>query len=329
MKRRCFASLSMTVKNSVSFALMRKTINNFPFLLVLSVLFSACAPVENAAQTAIAEAQTALPATFQPFQPTPGTTAPTSTPSLDPNGAVCIPDTSPQTGKVVDIVDGDTIKVTLDQDGQTYTVRYVGMDTPENTSQVEYFGAESTAKNKELAGGKTVILFKDVSETDRYGRLLRYVLTDDIFVNYELVAQGYANAIDYPPDVSCSILFHDAEANARSQSLGLWASQNATAQSPGSAAVTIVSVNKHAEYVDIRNNKETAVDLAGWVLVSERGDQRCALNGSIQPGEVLRIWAGSGQPGFSCNSSGNIWSNSELDPAVLYDHQGQEISRYP
>lgn len=62
-------------------------------------------------------------------------------------GASCIPNNTPQPGKVVDVVDGDTVKVLLDQDGQTYTVRYIGMDTPENTSQVEYFGAESTVKN--------------------------------------------------------------------------------------------------------------------------------------------------------------------------------------
>jgi len=61
-------------------------------------------------------------------------------------GASCIPNNTPQTGKVVDVVDGDTIKVLLDQDGQTYTVRYIGMDTPEYTSQVEYFGSEAAVK---------------------------------------------------------------------------------------------------------------------------------------------------------------------------------------
>lgn len=297
--------------------------------LILAMFLPGCAPLADAAQTAIAEAQTAIPMTVQPIQPTQTRTAPASTPGLSMEDIECIPDNTTQTGRVVDIVDGDTIKVLLDQDGQIYTVRYVGMDTPENTSQVEYFGAESTAKNKELVDGKTVMLVKDVSETDRYRRLLRYVLTEDMFVNYELVAQGYANAIDYPPDISCSILFHDAEANARSQSLGLWAAQNQTAPPPASAIVTIVSVNKQAEYVDIRNETGTPIDLAGWELVSERGDQRCTLSNAIEPGAVLRVWAGTGETGFSCGLSGNIWSNSEPDPAVLYNAQGQEVSRYP
>jgi endonuclease YncB( thermonuclease family) len=259
----------------------RLTLQALTLWIVLFVLPSACAPLADAAQTAIAEAQTAIPTAIPPLQPTATHTASASTPSLVIDNIECIPDIPSQTGKVVDIVDGDTIKVVLDQDGQTYTVRYIGMDTPENTSQVEYFGAEATAKNSELVYGKTVTLIKDVSETDRYRRLLRYVLTDDIFVNYELVAQGYANAIDYPPDISCSILFHDAESNARSQSLGLWEAQNETAPPPASAIVTIVSVNKQAEYVDIRNETGTPIDLAGWELVSERGDQRCKLSGAI------------------------------------------------
>jgi len=138
-------------------------------------------------------------------------------------GASCIPNNSPQTGRVVQVVDGDTIKVLLDQDGLTYSVRYIGMDTPENTSQIEYFGSEATAKNTELVADKTVTLIKDVSETDRYGRLLRYVLTDAVFVNYELVAQGYANTASYPPDISCIPAFQAAEQQASASRIGLWA----------------------------------------------------------------------------------------------------------
>lgn len=138
-------------------------------------------------------------------------------------GGACIPNNPPQTGAVVDVVDGDTIKVLLDSDGKTYSVRYIGMDTPENTSQVEYFGPEATAKNSELVYGKSVILIKDISETDRYGRLLRYVIADGVFVNYELVAQGYANTASYPPDIACIPTFQSIEQQASAARLGLWA----------------------------------------------------------------------------------------------------------
>ena len=99
------------------------------------------------------------------------------------------------------------------------------------------------------------------------------------------------------------------------------------ASSPRS--IVIISVNKSAEYVDIKNISDTVVNLNGWVLDSERGHQSCSLDGTIQPGEVLRVWAANGTPGYSCGYSANIWNNSELDPAVLYNPQGQEVSRYP
>jgi len=49
--------------------------------------------------------------------------------------------------------------------------------------------------------GKTVLMEKDVSEVDQYGRLLRYVWVDDMMVNAELIRLGYAQAVTYPPDV--------------------------------------------------------------------------------------------------------------------------------
>ena len=65
---------------------------------------------------------------------------------------------------------------------------------------------------------------KDVSETDRYGRLLRYIwLADGTFVNYELVRQGYAQVSTYPPDVKYQSLYLDAQRLALEEGNGLWA----------------------------------------------------------------------------------------------------------
>ena len=160
-----------------------------------------------------------FPPTDTPFPPT----LPTATSVAIPvTGNPCIPDNPPQTGKVVQVIDGDTIKVLLDQDGRTYTVRYIGIDTPENTSQVEFFGPEATAKNTALVYGKTITMFKDVSEIDPYGRLLRYVIAENIFVNHELVALGYANTASYPPDLACIETFLAAEQRASASKLGFW-----------------------------------------------------------------------------------------------------------
>jgi Lamin Tail Domain len=101
----------------------------------------------------------------------------------------------------------------------------------------------------------------------------------------------------------------------------------ATATSSGS--VLIVAVNKPREYVDIQNISTTPVDLSGWKLVSETGNQSCDLRGTLQPNEVLRIWARRGNPGFDCGFSIYIWKDNQADPAVLYNAQGEEVSRYP
>jgi hypothetical protein len=93
----------------------------------------------------------------------------------------------------------------------------------------------------------------------------------------------------------------------------------------------IVGVNKSAEYVDIQNIGGAAVDLGGWILRSEKGNQDCGLGGSIDPGQVLRIWAlveDAGQGGYNCGFGSNIWNNSESDPAVLIDPSGVEVSRW-
>lgn len=126
--------------------------------------------------------------------------------------------------KVTHIVDGDTIDVDLGE-GQIHRVRYIGIDTPESVAPgktVECFAKNAAAKNRELVENKLVGLEKDVSETDRYGRLLRYVFMDGVFVNQVLVAEGFARASSYPPDIAKQEIFRQAEAVARNEGKGLW-----------------------------------------------------------------------------------------------------------
>jgi micrococcal nuclease len=117
------------------------------------------------------------------------------------------------------VVDGDTIDVALG--GTTYRVRYIGMDTLERG---DYFFSEATEANRALVEGQQVILVTDVSETDRFGRLLRYVyLEGGAFVNAELVRQGCAVIATFPPDVRHQELFLELEREAREAGRGLWA----------------------------------------------------------------------------------------------------------
>jgi hypothetical protein len=101
----------------------------------------------------------------------------------------------------------------------------------------------------------------------------------------------------------------------------------ATATSGGS--VQIIAVDKPTEYVDIQNLSAVEVNLRGWRLVSETGNQSCTLRGTLQPNEVLRIWARRGNPGHDCGFPINIWNDNTSDPAVLYNPQGEEVSRFP
>jgi micrococcal nuclease len=138
--------------------------------------------------------------------------------ALPASVASCLPQNTPrETALVVGIIDGDTIDVQINE--QIYRLRYIGIDTPERN---ETFYGQATITNQNLVYLKTVTLIKDVSETDRYDRLLRYVFVDDTFVNYELVIQGYAQASTYPPDVACSEFLANAQRQAQTQGVGLW-----------------------------------------------------------------------------------------------------------
>jgi len=116
------------------------------------------------------------------------------------------------------VVDGDTITV---EGG--YRVRYIGIDTPEIYPEVEAFGMEAWQANRRLVEGKEVRLERDVSETDKYGRLLRYVYVDGVVVNAELVKQGRARAKAYPPDTKYQDYLQKMEAEAREAGRGMWA----------------------------------------------------------------------------------------------------------
>jgi len=116
------------------------------------------------------------------------------------------------------VIDGDTITI---EDG--YRVRYIGIDTPEIRLDLEAFGIEALEANRKLVEGKEVRLERDVSEKDKYGRLLRYVWVDDILVNAELVKQGLARAKAYPPDTKYQDYLEQMEAEARETGRGMWA----------------------------------------------------------------------------------------------------------
>jgi endonuclease YncB( thermonuclease family) len=126
-------------------------------------------------------------------------------------GSVIIGDS----GTVTQVIDGDTIDVNIN--GTEYRVRYIGMNTPERG---EACYSEARNANVALVQGQTVTLVRDVSETDSFGRLLRYIYVNGVNVNAQLVAQGFAEAVEYPPDTAQTASFRDLEVQAQAANLG-------------------------------------------------------------------------------------------------------------
>lgn len=129
------------------------------------------------------------------------------------------------------VVDGDTIIATIDN--TDYRVRFIGINTPESTTKIEEYGKEASNYTKEMLTGKTVYLEKDVRNTDKYDRLLRYVwleipnkiTSDEIntkMFNAILLINGYAKLFTYPPDIKYVEYFKPLEEEARKNNTGLW-----------------------------------------------------------------------------------------------------------
>lgn len=137
--------------------------------------------------------------------------------------AQVLPAEERQQAPVERIVDGDTIVVRLGANRER--LRYIGVDAPElprGGEPAECFAREAAQRNEALVEGKVVALEKDVSEIDRFGRLLRYVYLGELMVNAELVRGGFAKAVRYPPDVRHHDLLARLERDARAARRGLW-----------------------------------------------------------------------------------------------------------
>jgi micrococcal nuclease len=183
--------------------------------------------------------------------------------------------------RVVEVVDGDTIKVELD--GETVSVRYIGIDSPETRaldSPLAWMGPEATKANAELVEGRTVVLEKDVSETDQHGRLLRHVWLETesglILVNLELVKRGFAQLMTHPPDVKYVDILTEAEELARSTALGLWGPEPTAAPTATPKPAPTPLIMTFADPHEISGSAERFTGAAGtynWSDVSFPGDE--------------------------------------------------------
>jgi micrococcal nuclease len=126
--------------------------------------------------------------------------------------------------RVQRVSDGDTFVATVK--GRRERIRVIGVDTPETVAPnrpVEPYGKEASNFAKHYLDGETVRLAGDAEPRDRYGRMLAYVWLDDgTFWNALLVAEGYAQQLTIPPNVTYERLFRRLAAEARREDRGLW-----------------------------------------------------------------------------------------------------------
>lgn len=165
--------------------------------VVVILVVAACGGTAPTAITAPTQASTELVVPLQPVGPT-------------------------EVATVLSITDGDTIRV--DRGNGSEPVRYIGINAPEPK---EPGGSEATARNAVLVKkGAQVVLERDVSDVDKFDRLLRYVWLHDgatwTLVNLQLIKDGVAQAVAYPPDVEYQQAFAAAQAVAKSDNLGVW-----------------------------------------------------------------------------------------------------------
>lgn len=164
----------------------------------------------------------------------PGGLVPTESPSASTSAPMAkgVPGGA-QRVTIVKIVDGDTVVVSaasssspLDSTSPT-TVRLLEIDTPETkhpTIGVECYGPEASVKTGNLLPvGSTAWVTRDKQLKDRYDRHLLYIWNESgTFVNLELVRLGYAEAKLYKPNDKYIDEMNSAEADARSEKLGMW-----------------------------------------------------------------------------------------------------------
>jgi len=269
-----------------------------------------------------------------------------------------VPDAAWTAAQVVRVVDGDTIEVMVN--GVRQTVRYILVNTPETVDPrrpVECYGREASNANKAMVEGKTVYLEKDVSETDRFGRLLRYVYTIEGSVQAELIKGGFAQVSTFPPDVKYEPLLRSLEQDARTARRGLWGScqgnQNGTQPPPATTPtrapappappppsgmkVIIASVfydgqeprTEGDEYAVIRNTGSSAVNMQGYTLnAGDAGQDFIFPSFVLQPGADVRVYTNRNVPGAFSFGSGRAICNNDGDCGYLYDSGSAEVSKY-
>ena len=265
---------------------------------------------------------------------------PSATFGLGASGAWCVPLNSETIqAQVIQVIDAVSIEVEIE--GETFVVRYIGIDLPDPTSDPLAL-AQAIDMNRSLVEGRTVLLIKDSSESDGSGQLLRYVIAGVVFVNREMVESGFAIAVSAPPNVNCDSIFQEAEALARASGRGLWAPAPTPTRTPLPPTPTLSTVGdvrivtidytgtewqEPEEFVEIRNFSSWPIQLQGWTISDNKRHIFTFPDFILGAGVYCRVYTNGYYPGvcnFSYNSLSPIWDD-DSDCAYLKDNLGNLV----
>ena len=270
------------------------------------------------------------PVTDAPGDETPTPTASAGTVDAPPSAT---PKDDALTAEVVEVVDGDTVKVVL-EDGSRETVRLLGVDTPEVHAEnspdefegvpeteagrncLRQWGEKASSFAKERLLGKTVTLSFDANEPRRgyYDRLLAYIHVDGKSFNYALVTNGYARV--YDSQFQYRERYYAAESAAMDANVGVWRCREGGSGSTPTASATATVAdggvplrisevhadaegddreNLNDEYVVLKNTGDSELDLSGVTVTDEAGKEYVFPDGTtIAAGETITLYTGSG-----------------------------------
>jgi micrococcal nuclease len=247
------------------------------------------------------------------------------------------------------VIDGDTFSVTGGE-----RVRMMGINTPE----VDQYFYEEAKEVLSLMIDKTgVCLERDISDTDKYGRLLRYVFVGELFVNLEMVKRGFANVFTVPPDIKYTDELLEAERYARENNLGLWEisagyigenikedEENKAGSSTGQSGTELKTIsvelvwdapgndmeNLNGEYACIKNESAYDIDIGGWTVKDSATKIYEFKHYILKSGEKIFLFSGSGADSggrFYWNNSQPVWNNDH-DTLYLRDSAGLLVEIY-
>ena len=249
--------------------------------------------------------------------------------SLSCGGGTAAPDPV----QLVDVVDGDSIRLLID--GSVEHVRLVGLNTPEAD---ECHATEARIALRSLTTrGALRVEQAGADDRDRFGRLLRYVYSEDTLINLAMLAGGHGLAVqgDHPRNDDFIVSTNQAWTDRR----GMWSPRACGAAPTAGVVIAAIEPNppgddaerSNDEYVTIRNDGETAVDLSEWRVRDESSSNRFtfAAGSVLSAGAQVTVHSGCGIDSARdvhwC--AGPVWSNGG-DTAILLAPNGNVADRF-